>query len=300
MKEALYYRPSGSIGFRGPLLMVLAGLAGAIVLGAIYAYWMYYPQLILPWLGVWVAFIVLKLLSPLAYGIGCGCIVGQAARLGKVRNEVFVGLLGAALGVVSVYTSWVFWLLAWSGHDYFSPLSGYLMYSAIIEAADGGVDYHVEFITIEGGLLYTIWVIEALVIVVSSSLAALMTVEASENTFCEACEEWAEDVYYSPDLEAIGNEESFRAELEADPLGRLVAIPPAEPQVPGTTSRIRIQACPNCENFLSLDVQKIVRSLDKKGEEESKQSVLVDNLLIDQPLHGALARHFPKAVESSD
>ena len=29
MTEARYYRPSGRIGFRGPLLMALGGLAGA-------------------------------------------------------------------------------------------------------------------------------------------------------------------------------------------------------------------------------------------------------------------------------
>ena len=36
MTEARYYRPSGRIGFRGPLRIALVGLAGAILSGAIY------------------------------------------------------------------------------------------------------------------------------------------------------------------------------------------------------------------------------------------------------------------------
>ncbi len=157
-----------------------------------------------------------------------------------------------------------------------------------------GIDY-IEGWTAQGGILYVWSIVSAVMIVASSGLMAWAMVDASEHTFCEACEEWAEDVYWSPDLEAIGDKKGFQAELEADPLGRLVAIPPAEPVVPGTSSRILVQACPSCQNFFSLDVQKIERSRNSKGKKKTKQTVLVDNLLIDKPTHEALARHFPNA-----
>ncbi len=285
MTEALYYRPSGRIGFRGPLLMALGSLAGAILLGAIYGYWM------------WYVIVLLKFFAPLAYGSGVGLIVGQAAHLAKVRNGAFVGAFGAAVGVLSVYTGWVFWLLAWSEQSYFSPLSDTWWFSAIAEAAVEGVDQDDE--TFQGGTLYIWWTVEAVVIVGSSVLNALWLVGASDNTFCEACEEWAEDVYWSPVLEAIGAEEGFQAELEADPLRRLVAIRRAAPGEYGTFSRIRIQACPSCQFFFCLDVQKIKRWENHEGPDGSSQTVLVDNLLIDKRTHDRLARHFPNAGKPS-
>ncbi len=96
MTEARYYRPSGRIGFRGPLVMALGSLAGAILLGAIYGYWMWYMHL------------YLMFLAPLAYGFVIGAIVGLAARLGKVRNTAFVGWFAVAVGVLSFYTGSVF------------------------------------------------------------------------------------------------------------------------------------------------------------------------------------------------
>ncbi len=38
-----------------------------------------------------------------------------------------------------------------------------------------------------------------------------------------------------------------------------------------------------------------MKSRGKKGEEKTEQTMLVDNLLIDQRTHDALARHFPNA-----
>ncbi len=152
MTEALYYRPSGRIGFRGPLLMALGGLAGAIGIGAIYGYWLGSAHGYLPW---W-ALLFQEFLVSVFYGLGVGAIVGLAARLGKVRNGAFVGGFGAAVGVVSVYTGWVFWLLAWSEHSYFSPLSDTWWFSAIAEAAGEGIVYDHDW-TAQGGILYVWW-----------------------------------------------------------------------------------------------------------------------------------------------
>ena len=288
MTEALYYRQSGRIGFRGPVVMALGGLAGTIGIGAIYGYFLGWMHGYEEW---WVQ-LFMELVLPVFYGFGVGAIVGLAARLGKVRNGAFVGWFGAAVG-------WVFWLLAWSEHSYVSPLSEYWWFSAIAELAGEGIVYDEDW-TAQGAILYVWWTVEAVLIVFFSWVMAWAMVDASEHTFCEACEEWAEDIYWSPDLETLGGVKRFQAELEADPLGRLLAIPPAKPRVPGRFSRIRIQACPSCGNFFTLDVQKIKRWRNKEGEEESSQTVLVDNLLIDKPTYDALARHFPNAGKPDD
>ncbi len=272
--------------------MVLGGLVGAILLGAIYGYYMWYVQ------TVPVVAMMLKFFAPIAYVVGIGVIVGRTARIGKVASRAFVGWFAVAVGIVSVYTGWVFWLLAWSGHDYFAPLSDDWWFSAVAQVADEGINYTPKWYA-TGTKSYLLWSLEAFLIVFLGWVLAVQTVHARGRAFCEACKEWAEDVYLSPELEAIGDKVGFQAELEIDPLARLLAILRVEPERHGTFSRIRIQACRKCENFFTLDVQGIRRWRDD-NEEKTAETPLVDNLLIDKPTHDAIARHFPNAGKPVD
>lgn len=286
MTDARYYQQSGYIGTRGPVTMALAAVGAAIVCGAIFGYWMYYLYALVTF---WV---------PPVYGALVGVAVGMAAHHGKVRSDLFVGLCGLAAGVLAIYTGWVFWLLAWSGHDYFSTFSDYSMPSALAEAARDGVDYFDEF-TATGGVLYFWWTIEALLIVLGAGAGAYALVDQGVNTFCDAYDEWAENVYRSPELEGIPDEEGFTSELEAEPLARLSRMQAVEPVVPGRTSRLSIQACTRCWNFVCLDVQRIERTKNAKGETKSDETLLVDNLLVDKALHDGLVDRFGPSTATS-
>ena len=267
-------------------MMALAALGAALLLGAIYGYWMYYLYALVTF---WV---------PPVYGGMVGLAVGIAAHGSKVRSDVFVGLFGLAAGVLALYTGWVFWLLAWSGHDYISTFSSYSMPSALAEAAGDGVDYFDEF-TATGGMLYFWWTIEAGLILLGAGAGAYAVVDQGNNTFCDACDAWAENVYRSPELEEIGGEAGFVSELEAEPLARLSRLRPVEPAVPGRTSLLSIQACTRCWNFVCLDVAKIKRTRNAKGETKSEETMLVDNLLVDKALYDGLVERFGPSTDTS-
>jgi hypothetical protein len=233
---------------------------------------------------------------PLLYGVTTGIAVGAAARAAKVRGAGFVALAGLGGGLLAVYFGWVAWLLAWSDFAYISTFSSFGMWTALGEAAAEGIWYFDEF-ELEGGALYFWWTVEALLIIGFSAATAFAMVEESSNTFCEACGDWAKNVYTSPELNALEDEEDFKARLEADPESALADFRPVTPKVPGVTFQFAIQACEKCWNFLVLDVRKIEHSEDKEGNQKRKQSDLVDNLLIDKPLFDRLARSLGQTTE---
>ncbi len=270
----------------GEIIMIgVAGVVIAIIGGAIYGYYLWYVQ--------YLDFLAMMLRFPatIAFGVALGAALGWTLRRAKVTSTALVGWLSLAVALLAVYTSWVFWLLAWSGHDYFSPLGAETVFSAIAEVAEEGIYYTPKWY-MEGTGLYILWSVEAVASVFLCWSLAGQTAQSGGGAFCNRCKAWAEEIYLSPDLAEIKDRAAFRAELERDPLARLLDMPRAGPELHGTFSRVRIQACPQCGIFHSLDVQGIKRWLSS-GVERSAEITLIKDLTIDKRTHDALAREHP-------
>ncbi len=284
LSEARYYRHSGRIGLLAPVWMAFAGVAAAVVVGLVYGHWMYY---LFALFTVWV---------PPVYGAMVGLAVGFAAHAGKTRSGWFTSLGGVGAGVLAIYTGWLFWLWAWSGHDYFALFSGYSLWSAMGEAAAEGIWYFDEF-ELDGGTLYFWWVVEGLLILLGSWLGAWFAVQEGDNIFCEACGRWAETVWTSGDLANVGNEYEFRDAVEADAPARLMNLTPTTRAIPGTTSQIKVIACATCKDLHVLDVETIAHGRTDKGKDTASVETVVDNLLIDEALFEDLKARYPRPAD---
>lgn len=270
----IYYKHSGHIGFLGPPFMAVVGFPLAVALGAIYGYLIWYNP-----------FIYINFLATMACGGLCGVAVGWAAKSTKVRNGWFVALFGLAVGLFSLYSGWVAWIHALSEQSYFSPTSPQEMFLLIDAIAEDGA-WSVFDWTPTGGALYTIWTIEAIMIVGSAVIGSSILVDASENTFCDNCNEWAEDVYTSPLLADIEESTEFKLQLERAEYQPLLDMAHADAtEAPGDYTRLVVQGCKKCWNFFCLDVKRVALSKDDEGKLKEKETLLLDNLLIDANLY---------------
>ena len=278
--DSVYYRHSGHVGVLGVLLMAVAGLVSSAVLGAVYGYLIWYNP-----------FIYVNFFATLICAGLCGASVSLAAKASKVRNDGFVLWSGLAVGVFCLYSGWVFWLYAATEQTYFSPTDPEWIFTFIGDVAEVGAWTIFDW-TPKGGALYAIWAIEAVMIVGSAVAGSHFLVGESENTFCDRCNAWAEDVYTSPLLAPIGNPEELKSRLERGEYTPLTDLELAQDvQVPGVYARLVIQAFKTCWDFFCLDVKHMALSQDG-GKVQESETLLVDNLLIGSDLHDTIRERF--------
>ena len=117
-------------------------------------------------------------------------------------------LSGGACGLIAVYCAWWTWLAALSEWElvFLNPIDLPWMISSI--AAEGV--WSMKTWTPTGWQLYTIWFIEAAVIVVVACGAGL----GDEIPFCEECDEWTESVDNAVPI-PLGDVDALRQSLEA-------------------------------------------------------------------------------------
>ena len=286
VSDSIYYKHSGHIGVVGPLFMTVVGFVSAVVLGAIYGYLIWYNP-----------FIYVNFFATMIYGGLCGAAVGLAAKYAKVRSGWFVPLFGLAVGLFCLYTGWVAWIYALSEQQYFSPTSPDGIFPVIGSIAEDGI-WSIFGWTPDGGALYAIWTVEAIMIVGSALVGSIVLVDESANTFCDNCNKWAEDVYTSPLLADIEDPTEFKMQLERAEYQPLIDLERADAvQAPSVYTRLVVQGCKKCWNFFCLDVKRVALSKDDEGKLDEDETLLIDNLLIDVNLHDAMKERFGGAPE---
>ncbi len=136
----------------------LVGLVCGCLGGAVMAY---------PYAHIAARIPVFYLPVPFLLGWGIGAACGLGSRLGG-RLRTWPGrLLGGLSGVVAIYASWVFWILATSAYKVFlvSPAA---MYKHLLGMARDGVwtmaFWGADGWTPKGSVLLLIWVLEFLVV----------------------------------------------------------------------------------------------------------------------------------------
>jgi|CXWL01.1.fsa_nt_gi hypothetical protein len=184
------YRHSGRLG-SAPVVMPVAGLFAALVLGGAYSLVIVY----LPFVG--------KVTILLAFGmaIGVGLLISHVAWGTHCRSTVFAYLVGLATGLVTVYAAWVAfaWAILWRSaqEGYSVSYTGFLMHpSAVWRFAqvinkDGW--YSIRGSTPTGSTLWAMWIVEAVIIL--CGITALSASQIKNGVFCERCRKWCREVH---------------------------------------------------------------------------------------------------------
>lgn len=257
-----YYRHSGVIGPMGPVYMTLFGLFGAAILATIYGYVIFY-----------IPFVLLNFIIAFGYGLLVGMLVGAGVKLGKVRNPKLVLLFGAVFGVVAEYAGWIAWIFASTKQEILlvQPVD---LFAAQQLLAENGV-WSVSGWTPTGGMLYTIWAVEGLMIIGTSTLTAWGTI--NDVPFCERCKLWIEQKHTVAPLDAIADPDMFKSRIEQADFSGLTSLKlPAE--AVESFSKIELLECPGCGQNHLLSIQSINMTEDSDGKVKQDKHTLNGNL----------------------
>lgn len=266
MDSDRYYRSSGSAPVVGLVTALAIGLVGGGVLSLVYALINYYNPLI-----------YFTFLATIGFGLGCGMVSVFGVTLGKVRNRMLAGFAGLAIGFLSLYFAWVWYM-------YFVNLPGFPsgellfdtteLFAKIKVAARTGL-WSIRNATPTGLFLYIVWVLEAGIVLCLSGLIAY----SHDSPFCEPCNVWCDEQECPATFSMPADIDVLRSALESGDLMPLYQS--AQPSPAGRTYlQAKVYPCPKCHETTWLKLEEVTVSTNDEGEEEKDESTLVNYLEI--------------------
>ncbi len=136
-----------------------------------------------------------------------------------------------------------------------------------------------------GGVLYSIWVVEALIIIVAAVAMCLGAIK--RNPFCESCESWTEATLISNRLSPIINIEDLVSTLEINNQSQLMKLVEIDP-MDKLRTQVQVFSCSNCSNTFYLTVDAISVTIDDKGERDEEETSIVENLILTTQAHNEI------------
>ena len=238
---------------------ILLGPILATILSIIYAY-----------IDVYNPFVYLTLLVFIGLLFGIIIVQKLVIRLSKCRSKGSSVIYGIVTGLFGVYASWcAFLYVMFRKEDLPVELLDLMLSpSFVFEMAQSlSVDgYYTLFgITVKGGFLWFIWIVEAIGIIGAGALGGLAVMH--EEIFCEYCNRWAEDLDFDLRL-AIENKDSAKKTIELD-----VTTILNYPIYTGTNTehiKVNLHQCSKCHNTSTIDIDFMSYETSDKGEIKEK------------------------------
>ncbi len=273
---ANFYRHSGKVPLPGLMLIGVMGLVATPILGLIYGYLIFY-----------IPFIYLNMMLVIGYVFAISFVLNKAIMWGKIRNTLIVGLAAFGIGIFAEYIGWVAWIAAFAKDptyllEFFLPWE---VATIIIEIGKQGV-WSFSDITPTGGLLYFIWLIEALVVVGGITFNTLK--EFSETPFCEDSETWVVKKKTLAAFAPVTDLKRFKASISQ---GNFSAFNELKLLHSGSAYILfELYECETCKNFFMLNIVDVKVSQDRRGRRVQSTKTIVKNLMITQSTLGVLKR----------
>lgn len=263
-QNTLYYSHSGKTPALSIALTLLFGLIAALILGVVYGYAIYY-----------IPFIYLNFFITLGFGALVGMAIGMGGKLGKARNPKFYSVIGLLVGLFAAYIGWVFYFYAGSGQSFLPYQLNELWTNMQFLTYTGS--WSIFGWTPTGWQLYAIWLIEALMIVGTSTLIALGFVESTP--FCENCETWIENDQVIEGFENIEDRESFKASLEQGQIEQVTQLEQAAKDSNSGTE-IHLNNCTSCNKNHFLSIECVSITVDKDGKVDKASDRLMQHFIL--------------------
>jgi hypothetical protein len=136
----------------------------------------------------------MKIVSPLIFGLLVGVFaVGGRVNLGIVKNRILIILGGFTFGLLSIYFSWIFWIIIDSGFKTITALPSSLIHY-LIQISKTHIWHTItyETITIPSKYIQITWIIEAVIVIISSVVGSLYMVDKN-GILCPNCKLWVKN-----------------------------------------------------------------------------------------------------------
>lgn len=265
MRDGLY-RHSGQMAPTAPLLVLVGGGFGGVVLAFIVSF----VGDFIPWIGT-------RLLLIAAYLGGLSLINSLLLKKGKVRNAGVAAVLAGLVGCITWYGSWVATVLYFSGAWTLNPAG---LYTVAQIMAENGV-FQIKGEVIGTTVTNVFWLAELLLVSGWSAYHGFRHIRATP--FCEPCGLWLTEKMNLGPFAPPEDEHRFLINLNDGMVEPLINLHPAKAF---PFWEVEVRECHGCH---SVHVAKLVQvSVDK--EEKKKRKALSPLFLLSTNQADALVR----------
>lgn len=304
------YKPSGGVGFMTWPLMI-AGLVVMVVLGVIYALL----------LNV-IPFIYVNALLALGMGVAVGTVAAFIVNVGHCRNVMLATLIGLLLAVTGLGGKFVsqYYLARANGIEFLETMDvgtmegiteetrplviesfkqEYSFVEHLKERIDAGwnIGRRGNGAPIGGWLVYLVWAIEAGILFY---FGWTMSRAAAKAPYSEKMNMWA-DESEGVMLLPITSDEMVTKIQSATSVDELLEIPIPKTDQSAKLAQYVVNSIPGQEmEDAYLTVQTIEYSINKKGEQETKETMLVENAILSSEQRAQLVENAELLNEAMD
>jgi len=271
-----YYTPSGKTPVGGLGLFIIGGLLAAWLLGIAYTYVVEY-----------IPFIYVNFLATLGFGFALGYVLNRLSTIGRLRSPFKVVVLAAVIALVGLWLHWAFFC-AFFLNKHAEDVTLIPAYIYFLTSFPAVFDFAGKILetghftigksgsAITGWALGGIWAIEALLIL---GVTVWFARAQSRMPYSEALGRWANQEGLPTPLAHFADPRSAKADLEAGNIALLLhADLPGENAMAFSTIVLHIvENDPDC-HFLTLI--NVVLKVNKKGETEREEDIIVEHLRI--------------------
>lgn len=281
-----YYRASGAVPFGGILMMLSGGFVCGLVLSILYALLCWYNP-----------FVYLTFLATFFFGGGIGWSVQAASRAGQVRNKLFNVLVSGFLASLSMYLCWV-WFVAVVDAQVVGFANASLLFApdslfTVIDLIAANGIWEMFGATPKGGVLYTLWLIEA-GLVVGTAVLVSTNITAP---YCEYCRRWTTETAGAASLQHADHA-GLRQQLEDGQYEILDTLREGADPLDGLC--VTTYHCDECTDSSYITVKKVRITFDDKGNEQRNEEDVITHLHIPDDVRQKLLTEITVAAESVD
>jgi len=262
-----FYHHSGKAPLLGLIIMGIIGFVTIPILAAIYALLVRY-----------IPFIYINALVVIGYAYVLSFVLSWAAKKGKIRNMVILGLAAFFFGVLADYIGWVVWLATLAGNpmfllEFFFPID-ILQFITVI--AEKGA-WTLRGMTPTGMALYLVWFIEACIVIGGTTY--LTVVSLASTPFCEDSDVWADKKSALGIFYPVKNISQFKNLVIQGSFTPFNELKPLS-SFSDNYTLLEVYECEQCKSFFVLNVNDVVIKTDNKGRKSNVTKSIVSNLII--------------------
>lgn len=285
-----YYKHSDKYSMNLLWGFPIVGVA-SIILSLIYAYLVVYIPL----------FGVINIITSCGYGIAIGAIVGALLSAFNTRNIKIATTFSISASLLAFYIVWVAFEYVLSQRYSYNDgfLSMLFSFSDIFEEATNIAHrgwFSIKKLTPTGFILWTLWGLEAIIIIGVSIFISLYLY--FESVFCETCNQSNEEVkdiltFTYPEKKELEDKISHQDQ------SFLYSVEHITKDTPHYYKINRTQ-CNECKDFFTLCLMEVTRTWEKEKDKSQKveasieEKTVISNLIISNSFFNALTNHKEK------
>ena len=264
---SVVYHHSGKVSSIGAIFYLLLGFGSCLVISSFYG-------LVVWWLHKSGGGILFSIIPLLCAGGLYGMLLGYLGKLGKVRSLGFMLKTNFGFGLLFVYVSWVttLWLLDSELGILPSPIT---VVEAARELSREGL-WSMFGWRPTGAILISIWILEALVILVSTILISLYRL--SEDVFCEQTGSWADEKLVIEPFDPVEDIFTFRSSVLEGDFSPILELKQSD-RTRYHYAAAELVGFSKNPDFKLITIKNVQKNLDPDNTNAPDEDVVVQNVI---------------------